>query len=257
MRFSISQIKCFKSCRRMYELKYVEGVEPIVKSDALQLGTNYHELIEQLYSDNKTLPNDLSKESAMARAYQKYIMPKINMKAVEEWQDYDLGDGDQLFGRVDGIAIDGNIVEHKTTSAVNLDSYEYDLLWDEQILAYMLMTGKRKIWYTVCRKPNIRQCKNETEEDFFDRMIKWFDDDTNSKIRLIEVTRTDQEVEQFENDLKMMISELKHCTDNQAYYKNTNYCNCWGRRCEYSPICLHYNPDEEYIEFERVERRKD
>lgn len=49
MRLSISKIKLFKSCRRAYELKYVEGLTPVQIASALQTGLSYHEKIEELY----------------------------------------------------------------------------------------------------------------------------------------------------------------------------------------------------------------
>ena len=268
MRLSISKIKAFKSCRRMYELKYVEGLEPVQKSDALTLGSNYHELLEFL-NKNGTLDGveeDNSRELAMACAYQKYIYPKFHVVEAEKWLTYDLGADDELVGIADGIADDGHIVEYKTFGTNDsMEQYEYNLLWDEQILAYMLMTGNRKVWYVVCRKPTIRQSKNETDEEFFNRMVEWFDTDTENKIKLMEIERTDEEVEQFRKNVISMAVEM-HVAENQKkhmdkysvvtdpYYRNTCHCNVWGKRCEYSSICLHYDPNQEYIEFVKGEQ---
>ena len=156
-----------------------------------------------------------------------------------------------LVGIVDGITDDDSLVEYKTTSDTNLDEYEYSLEWDEQILTYMLLTGKRHIHYVVCRKPNIRQRKYETDEEFFKRMCKWFDEDTNNKIRLIEVTRTDEQVLDFRKDIEKMVEEMSRAEENKLFYRNTGYCWKWGRQCDYAPVCLHYDPNEKYIEFER------
>ena len=54
MELSSSLIKVYKTCRRKYELRYVEELEPIAKSQALTDGSNYHECIEKFY---KTLKN--------------------------------------------------------------------------------------------------------------------------------------------------------------------------------------------------------
>ena len=186
----------------------------------------------------------------MALAYQKYIYPKFHVVSAEKWMSYDLGNGDKLVGIVDGIADDGHIVEHKSTGIDITEGYEYDLLWDEQILAYMLMTGKRRVWYTICRKPTIRLCKNETDEHFFERMKEWYDTDTESKIRLLDIERTDDEVEQFRDELMAMVNEMRHAGN---FYRNTCHCNMWGRRCEYSSVCLHYDPAQEYIDFVKGE----
>lgn len=257
MRLSISKIKAFKSCRRMYQLRYVEGLEPVKSPEALETGKKYHRFLEELNTISgtvETFDDDYSKEHAMAKAYEKYIYPKVIVVEAEKWLEYDLGDGNKLVGIVDGIADDGHIVEHKTTGSDITEQYEYNLLWDEQILAYMLMTGHRKVWYTVCRKPTIRQKQNETEEEFFQRMIEWYDTDTDSKIRLLEIERTDEEVEQFKQELLSMMETMKAAEHDKDFYKNTCHCNMWGRRCEYSPICLNYDPEQEYIEFIRKEK---
>lgn len=246
MLISISRLKTFKACRRAYYFKYIEGLEPVQKADALETGLGYHSLVEAL-NNNEGLPEDeFTKECAMARAYEKYIYPKVDVAKAEEWVRYDLGQGDTLIGRVDGIAEDGSIVEHKTTSAEITEEYEFNLQWDEQILAYMLCTGERKIYYTVCRKPTIRQKNNESAEEFYRRCVEWFDEDTESKIRLLKIERTDDEVEEFRKDLIATMEELKN---SKTMYRNCLHCFRWGRQCEYAPICLHYNPDEVYTGF--------
>ena len=255
MRLSVSRIKAFKACRRLFELKYVEHLEPVQKAEALEMGSNYHKLLERLNNGEKFAGNpdwaeDLSKEMAMARAYEKYIYPKFKVVEAEKWFRYDLGEGDELIGCVDGLADDGHIVEHKSYGSEITEEYEYGLQWDEQILAYMLMTGMRKVWYTVCRKPTIRQKQSESEAEFFERMVAWYDEDTDSKIRLLEITRTDAEIEAFRDDLMMMADEMRHAG---YFYRNTCHCKAWGRRCEYASVCQYYDPSQQYIEFVKGE----
>lgn len=249
---SISKVKLFKACRQAYRFKYIEGLEPVRKADALQVGLNYHSKVEEIYKYGYCSVSDNSRESAMALAYEKYIYPKFNVKSVEDWFKCDLGDDVTLIGRTDGIADDGRLVEHKTTSVSSLEEYEFQLQWDEQILAYMLGTGTREMWYTVIKKPTIRQKKSESDEDFFDRMCKWYDEDTDSKIMILLVTRTDEEIAQFEKELKEMSKMMDKANESEnGLYRNTAYCEHWGRRCEYSSICLNYDPNLEYVDFVR------
>ena len=226
----------------------MEMLEPIQKTEALETGSNYHKLLETLNTTGE-IESGCTKEIAMATAYRKYIYPKFKVSEAEKWFEYDLGNGDKFVGIADGIANDGHIVEHKTTSQEITEQYEYNLLWDEQILAYMLLTGMRKVWYTVCRKPTIRQKKNETDEEFFGRMVAWYDEDTESKIRLLEIERTDNEVEEFRQSLEQIKATMQEAEMDNNFYKNTCHCNVWGRRCEYSSICLNYQPNAEYIDF--------
>ena len=249
MRLSITGLRLFKACRRAYELKYVEGVTPVSTADALETGRSYHGKLEDLYNTGELDTSDFTRESAMAAAYLKYIYPHVDVCRAEQFLELPISEADSLIGIVDGIAPDGSIVEHKTTS-VDIEEYVYGLQWDEQILAYMLLTGARKVYFTICRKPTIRIRKDETEKQFFERMCAWYDDDTESKIRLVEIARTDEEVAAFEVALKRMAQELR--TDN--WYRNTAHCMCWGRRCEYAPICLNYDPTQEYVGFNRREK---
>lgn len=250
MKFDISRIKAYKACRRQFELKYIDKLEPVEKPEALQVGTNYHKRIENLYKGIES-EHDFSKEEAMVEAYKKYIYPKISVQNIIDVEvpfTMPLPNGETFFGRMDGICTDGHVLEHKTTGMEITEEYEYDLQWDEQILAYMYATGCRRMWYTVCRKPNIRLKKNETDEEFFNRMIEWYETDTDSKIRLLEIERTDEEVAEFEKNLFDMVDEINNTKN---YYKNTANCFKWGRRCEYAGVCLHYDPEQEYVEYTR------
>lgn len=262
MELSISRVKAFKACRRLYQLRYVENLVPATTAEALRIGKNYHKIIEDLNNGedivyDEEYVSDFSKENAMARAYMKYIYPHFNVTASEKHLEYDLGDGCILHGYVDAIADDGHIVEHKTTGSEITEQYEYNLMWDEQILAYMLMSGERKVWYTICRKPNIRQKHTETDEEFYYRMLEWYDTDTDAKIRLLEIERTDEEVEAFRKDLESIKATIQEAEQDHNFYKNTCHCNMWGRRCEYSSICLHYDPNQQYIEFIKKEDKTD
>mgnify|MGYP002524277706 CR=1 FL=1 len=248
MRASISSIKLFKACRRAYQLKYIEHLVPIKRAEALETGTNYHAKLEQLYKTGD-FDKDLTKETAMALAYKRWIYPMLLFVVPEERFEYYLGQH-ELVGITDGIASDGCIIEHKTTSLMSLDEYEYNLQWDEQLMAYMLATGARKVYYTVCRKPNIRQKASETDEEFFERMCDWYYTETDDKIRLFEITKTDAEIEDFRKSLNEVMTEMEYTV---AYYKNTCHCHSWGRQCEYASICLSYKPGDACAEYETWE----
>jgi hypothetical protein len=245
----------FKACRQMFRLRYIDGWVPATPAEPLEVGKKYHALLEELNNTGEFDADSLTKECAMAEAYKKYIYPHFKVVAAEKQYQYDLGDGDCLIGIVDGIAEDGHIVEHKTTGSEITEQYEYNLLWDEQILAYMLLTGSRKVWYTVCRKPTIRQKQDETDEEFFIRMVDWYSFGTETKIRLLEIERTDDEVEQFRKELDTIKATMQEAIEDGNFYKNTCHCNVWGRRCEYSGMCINYDPNAEYIEYVKDERR--
>ena len=263
MKISSTKVKCYKACKRLYYLKYVEGLEYTQPIDALESGKSYHAEIEDMYNnDGWFVPADDPKIHAMATAYCKHIYPQFKCKLVEQWFEYPLNEEHTLVGRFDAIADDGCVVEHKTTSADVDDEYIYNLQWDEQILNYMLASGKNEMYYTVCKKPTIRQKQNETEEEFLERCIAWYDEDTGHKIRVIKVTRSEKEVEAQKRALLALCITMKgeeemegtmNAFGTSYFYRNPSHCTCYGRRCEFAPICLDYDPKLEYVEF----RRKD
>ena len=124
---SISKVKLFKACRRAYELKYVYDLVPVERAETLETGLSYHRKIEELYRTGDVDTSDLSRESAMAKAYEKYIYPRFKVRSVEDWFEFLLPNGDKLVGRTDGITEDGDLVEHKTTSQEIGEDYEYGL----------------------------------------------------------------------------------------------------------------------------------
>ena len=249
MKLSVSKVKAFKACRRMYELRYVENLHPVRVAESLEIGKNYHKLIEDLNNGEGLPDDDFSKERAMAEAYRKYIFPLIHVTEAEKYLEYDLDDGDILRGYADAISDDGHVVEYKTTGLSSIEEYEYNLQWDEQTLAYMLMTGHRKVWYVICRKPTIRQKQTESDEEFYNRMVAWYDDEPDSKIRILELTATDAEISDYLLELNAIKGTMKEAEIDHNFYKNTCHCMQYGRRCEYAPVCKFYDPNSEYIDF--------
>ena len=142
------------------------------------------------------------------------------------------------------------IIEHKTTS-LSPDEYLYNLQWNEQIILYFLASGCKKAYYTICRKPTIRQKQNETDKEFAERCFAWYDEDTDDKIRLAQIECAEDEVEEYRRNLIMMFKEISGCIRSGNFYKNPSNCTMYGRRCEYSQICHNYNPEENYIGFGR------
>lgn len=256
MKLSASLIKAYKTCRRKYELKYIEELEPVTKAQALTDGTNYHAGIETFYKDGEILCDmNEPKISAMVWAYVHYIAEQnpdlVEVKTAEKWFEYPLTKKHSIVGRNDAIAKNGMAVEHKTTSNDVDDEYIYGLQWDEQILTYMLATGINEMLYTVIKKPTIRQKQNETAEEFFERCKDWYATDTDLKVRVVKVIRSKEEIEEYRKALIVLANEIEKC---KHFYRNPTACTCYNRRCEYSAVCLNYNPQLTYVEFEKKKR---
>lgn len=258
MKLSASLIKNYKMCRRKYELRYIEELVPVTKSQALEDGTNYHEIIEKFYKCERGIgyfEGCNPKIEAMATAYVEHIYGNnLDLQSVgyaEKWFEYPLTKKHSIVGKNDAITKSGIPVEHKTTSNDVDDEYVYTLQWDEQILTYMLANNINEMLYTVIKKPTIRQRQNETEEEFYNRCVEWYREDTEKKARVIKVIRSKEEIKEHRKDLVVIANEIDKC---KHFYRNPCACNCYNRRCEYSQVCLNYNPQLDYVEYEKKKR---
>lgn len=261
MKLSASKIKCYKSCKRAYFFKYIEELVPVQDAEPLVAGKTYHSMIENLYKTGgvEVDVENNPKISAMAKAYEKYIYPKFSVVETEKEFEFNFSEDISLVGRFDGIAEDGCVVEHKTTSADVDDEYVYNLQWDEQILTYMLVSGRNEMYYTVCKKPTIRQKQNETAEEYYERCCAWYAEDTDKKIRVIKVTRNEKEVKAYKTALKYIAKDMQKDEKSKkpkeyTFYRNCSNCTAYGRKCEYASICLDYDPKLEYVEFKKKEQ---
>lgn len=253
MKVSNSQIGCFKACRRMYELKYIHGLEPVDQPETISRGLSYHAAIERLVK-GEPLDSELDpKVRAMIKVFQNRF--NLDFEEVEKWFEYQTASGHTVIGRVDGVTERGEVVEHKTTSSLIDGSYFQRLETDEQIPTYMLGMDIDTIYYTVCAAPSIRQKKGETEEEFIERCVAWYDDESSGKkFDVVELKRSLDDLREFAEEQDAVIKEMATC---KLFYRNPSHCYKWGRLCEYAPICKHYDPTMEYIEYKRRERDED
>lgn len=192
-RLTTSQVKCFKLCRKRYELEYVENWKPVETPKALELGTLYHLGLETLLKTGY-----LANALAVMRQQIKYdvdpVADEFTYVTVKQmitafdresgWRDWQIisierpfevstGYAKRLLGKLDGLVkIDDNtlLLEHKTTSQWGTDgsAYLHNLLWDEQATNYlyahnrMLEDGSiigdavKGVFYIIVEKPTIR-----------------------------------------------------------------------------------------------------
>ena len=114
---SATKLNTYISCRKKYDFMYNEELQPVEKSEALEIGSNYHEAIA-MYLKNKeeTVVEDI-KIRAMRSAFIEFLYPQLDeVKDVEVYKEMQLDDDTKIIGYIDGITKDGVPIEHKTTS---------------------------------------------------------------------------------------------------------------------------------------------
>lgn len=257
MKASNSKIQCYKTCRRMYELKYVHGMRWLGSTEALEQGKSYHALLaEVLLKSDESTATALSKTKGMVRAFEKWILPQFEGKKVvecERYFEYKTKAGHTLFGYLDGVFENGELLEHKTTSSDVDGNYRIKLENDEQTMCYLLATGQTSILYTMIKKPTIRQKKGETDEDFEQRCVDWYEEDTCHKIDCQWIEKTQEELSKFEEELDSTLDEMEQ---QKLFFKCPTSCNKFGRMCEYFPLCNNFNENESYMNFVKYDEQE-
>ena len=236
IRKSYSEISTYKQCRKKYYFSYVENLRSTTKSEPLVMGSSYHKKLEQIIKDGdfeKT--ND--KTDVMASVWEKHIYPQLDIVESEKYFDTEITKDLNIVGYVDGVCRNGWQIEHKTTSTKIDEAYIHKLAWDDQIPIYMLANNSRDMWYTVIQKPSIRQKQNESYESYLTRCEEWYEDGTETKIALFAVHRTDADIAEKKKEVIDIACEIENC---KLYYRNPSACSIYG--CEFSSICLNYDP---------------
>lgn len=232
MILSASRIRCYKECRRKYFISYVKGLVPVETSAALEIGLAFHDYLERvIVEDGKARIEPYDVPSAMAQVWQKSVYPRFQFdaQAVEKPFDYQIGKH-TIVGRYDALSEQGTPVEHKTTSLSTIE-FMNRLFLDEQAKTYCLAAGKDVILYDIMKKPTIRQKKDETETEFAERCVRWYDENPDA-IETHQAVFTHRELFEHEQMLRKIADEMEQC---DFFYRNPSACSFWS--CPFESIC--------------------
>jgi hypothetical protein len=237
----------------MYEIGYLDGLVPDVTPEALEVGRKYHQYVEMAIK-GLPIPHDLSREEAMAVTFRDRVLPVLppDMET-EKWLSGTLLSW-ELTGRMDAYSESEHaVIEHKTTS-LNLDGeYAESLMHDEQALMYCLLSGTRKYVRDAIRKPTIRRKSKETEAEFFARMLEWYAEDPDEKVRVFRVEFSPADICSFSDSLGSLIGEVENIG---YFWRNRAHCSCFGSKCAYAPLCHEkISRDSAYAGFHWKEER--
>ena len=242
-----SMIASYKKCPRRYELEYIHELKPIEKSEALEIGSNYHSNVEHILRHEEYNHEGLA--GKMAEAFEKYIDYENWNALVEEEFDVRISRGVYIKGRLDALTFDGTPIEHKTTGQYSLEKYIDHLAYDDQITIYMLIAQSPRAIYTIIQKPTIRQGKTESEAEYLDRVSKWY---SPEHVKCVNVIRSAGELKEKREELIYIARQIRQT---KMFWRNPNTCAITS--CPYSSICLNYEPDMQLMGYEKKERRNE
>ena len=242
-----SMIGSYKRCPRRYELEYIHNLRPTAPSEALEIGTTYHANVEHILRQEEYDHSGLA--GKMAEAFEKYIDWRDWQAVPEQEFRVRISRGFYLKGKLDALTAEGIPVEHKTTGQSNLEKYIDHLAYDDQIAIYMLITGSMRATYTIIQKPTIRQGKNESEEEYLERVSAWY---SPEHVMSVNVVRTAGELSEKREELIYLSKQIQRT---KLFWRNPNTCALTA--CPYASICLNYEPDMQLVGYETKERRNE
>lgn len=184
-----------------------------------------------------------------------------NMQVVQAEQSFTIplrdpttGRASRLFtlrGKIDAIVSlpDGRcaVKEYKTTSEdIGADSdYWQRLRCDPQISLYILAARVERpeishVLYDVTRKPTIRLRKDETPEQFGQRLLSDIGERPDYYYARREIPRLEDELSTFRAELWQQAIQLREHQKRNAWYRNVGRMTCGF--CEFAQLCLNSTP---------------
>jgi len=253
---SASRIACLQRCAFQHYLRYELQLHPITDSDALRFGTAWHLAMECVENGNDITTafmavnetgtlNELesTKLAAMLAAYFATQGP-LGVKAELEFC-YCIRRGRYPYyaaGKIDGIG-NGLMVEHKTAGCDITPSSDYwlRLRGNVQVLQYIEAARHMGhdpvcVVYNVARKPCIRPRKNESIEEYGERLKQDALDRPCFYFARREIPILEDELARFRHERRSICDELAWRKRNDAWPRSVSERVCsW---CEFSEFCL-------------------
>lgn len=265
------------NCPYRYKLRYVDNLTLAVKKESLWIGGLYasgRELgLDAVYAElDKVLPFDqqeadktavqrsmltgmlLGSETAFedppdAEREPEWLNPLINPDSGRASRSIQLaGKADSLIHR-NGQSI---VVEEKTTGQISeVDIRKLPL--DQQVMNEVVNLELSRnihvseVWYRYIRKPSIRQKKDETVQQFCDRLEQDYIDRPEFYFLEERLIYDSSQLLEYSRGLWAFGKILLYSINNNYWPRNTSRCSDWGS-CEYLPLCSGQDCEGMYIE---------
>jgi len=264
-----TRIQTRKNCPKADYWRNIRGLVPIQKKQSLNIGGAFHIGMETrsveaalAYLEKQVKTFDQTDVNELETA--KVIVEAMVRGAMEMWSPFENGKRElkfeipiinpktgrpsksfRLAGKTDELAQleDGSwwIVEYKTASQIG-QAYIDRLDLDSQITTYIYGLQRQLgihisgVFYRVVRKPSIRQGKNETLEQFRQRIIEDYQTRKDFYFTELQLYRSQEDLKEFEEELWGFCQEYLFAKRTGIHYKNTSRCTEFGG-CPYMPLC--------------------
>ena len=274
-----SEMSTYGRCPKLHKFKYVDLLRPLRKSNSLRRGSAAHRGMEFRdpaaardyileYQDKvfgREAKDELFMMAGVAEAMiagaldvwphwpelreVEFTIPLVNPKTGRASRRH------RFSGMLDGLD-DATVWEFKTTS--RLDSGYIDRLdVDFQVSAYLEAASRklgrpiRKVEYYIARWPSSKQRKNESPQEYVERIQKDYLDRPEFYYHHESVTRTEGQMELWREEAWEIHQRILQVENGGIAVRNTDSCVGRFGRCAFLDLCCGAVTEEAY---EKVDR---
>ncbi len=254
---SYSSIERFRDCAYKYYLSKIANCLPVKTSTALNVGKMFHKAHEQpslfdaitmLNAEYQAATTDninsvLLVDTMISSTY-KHLKPLgCTERELELTVKIPGKRGFNYFGIIDGILKDGRTYEIKTTSNTVDKEAEIQRHSIQNPLYWVLSGINEGTVVDIIKKPTVRQKKNETIDEYFDRCTEQYDSEPDRFFKRIELPYEEIKHKAAVSYLQTAIDDIRACINRNDFPRRYGHaCKTpWGNFCDYQSLCWYNN----------------
>jgi hypothetical protein len=172
-------------------------------------------------------------------------------------------DGVDFVGRIDGLVkLDGAWwIRELKTSTISVSQFDRRAKISSQVTGYVYALRQmgvdvKGIIYDFIRKPLIRKRSSDTAQTYGQRLFSEYITRPDYYYHRHKTYRTPNELNLYEQDMKLLAEEIKQKCEDKKFYRNTSNCFNYNSECPYKKICFDEKPDELTLQLYFKERDK-
>ena len=288
-----SKIRVLNECQRKFYYQYVRNLEPTGTSLPLFIGSMVHKAMENWYGGMS--PDDvcgmmaehirkemhkrgigkdsdeLTKHTAMIQGMIAGYMEVFK----DDLTDWSIIRTEQSFQHDDFVStVDTLLVgkhglafnDFKTASSIDVEvikslgmDMQMQTYW--RILESVIDMKVAEAYYTIIKKPKIRQKQTEIAEDYAKRVMDLYTETPDDYYHREPINRSQKHIDDVLNDVNWFIEAIwgkfdafpEEITDPNHWPRNTKSCRNFFRNCPFINICRYGETTDKFLYF--IERQ--
>ncbi len=251
--YTNSALKTFRLCPRKYYYNYECLIELVGHGSriAMDKGTMIHTAIQGKLANIPIteLDIDLVTYPELLVLYQYYPVEETWQLVSTELQLHLVMPGSSIIlsGKLDGVVSSEErlkLLEIKSSRFKLADDEEVLAKWDidRQLSMYSLLARANDIAHSgiivdYIRTPSLKRKKDESDEEFLQRINENVADNLDTYYGKVSISRTIEQDNECLEECLQEISMIKSCRETNVWPKSSEGCNEYHKLCSYNQLC--------------------